>query len=1731
VLESILSLMLFSLPVNWIETSHADFADGSVDPQMYVSHRAQYDPDSGCVEFFSRFDVDNNGYYDLGCSDDSGPWLRLYLGSSSGYTPTYRLLYPIRSGGNIELADLNLDGYAELVHSGWRSGRAVIYWGTSGGPSPYDTTSLSYSGQGEDVCVYDLDKDGYLDIIIGSSSGDLYIFWGAVDGYSSSRHSTVNLGYAIGHNIEVADYDRDGWGDLALSCWTYDQMPIVYWGPGRQPSRIVWLPGRWNNFHALSTADLDRNGWLDLVYTGYDTVVTSYIYWGTRNGFSDNNRTEIHPGQCYGGSAAVDWNRDGWLDIVYLRGNWTDGGMWKPRVYFNTGAPPYFVDSSYALLGTDTLNASGGFIGDFNFDGELDIFVNNMVKNDSSYVLWGPDYNRHTGLPVNNDHHGVFREPGNIYDRSPTATYFSSVYDAGANQHVTSATSSWISFEPPGSEVVLAYRSGDTPVPDEFWTGFFDVSGNGQPIPDAALGHRYLQYRITFRYARPCYLPLVERVNTVTVMIQDQHDVSTLAILSPGSLRVGDTVMPQAVVKNLGRYTENFPVVFRIGAVYADTVTVNGLRPDSQVAVGFRDWTAVLGTYAVACSTRLDGDNYPANDKAIDNWSVNPPDFLDVGAEQILAPAGMVDSGRVILPAARVRNFGNMPATFPVRFEIGGFYRDSLVMTLAAGEIDTVFFAAWSAAPLGTHAVKCSTMLAGDMNRANDRALGSVQVSSAVHDVACQVILDPRGTLDSGAAVTPAAVVRNLGGQAETFPVRFEIGGFYRDSLVTTLAGSATDTLFFAPWSAAPVGTQAVKCSTMLAGDMNPANDKALDSVTVRAPVRDVAVEAILAPVDTLDSAAVRVPAAIVRNLGTYPATFPVYFRIGIYYVDSTVATLGTGEADTVLFAAWSAAPRGTQLVKCTTALPGDVNPDNDARTATVTVRVRDVSALQILAPIGTLHPGDIVTPRAIVRNLGTTEESFPVVFRIGGAYGDVVTVDRLPPDSEQVVTFLDWTAVTGQYLVSCSTALANDMNPANDKTAESLHVVAREVPDVAVEEILNPVGTIDSGKTVVPAAIIRNLGTRTETFPVRFEIGGLYFDQQVITLNSNERDTVYFADWTAAPRGSQFVKCTTALDADSNPANNALATTVVVRVRDVGALQIITPVGRVHSDEWIAPQAQVRNFGMLTETFLAVFRIGAVYAESVTVLGLAPDSETVVSFPPWFAVLGNYATSCSTMSLPDMNPANDRVTGNIQVVMSSVVVQPDTLGAVLPAAAIRYRLRVRNRGSLPDTIDLTLAGTRPGWTAALLDSAGLLPLPDVNHNGLPDVGELLPGTTRWITVRVSSPSNALVGDEDTTVVTGRSSADSVMYDDAWVRTSVLPVTNIGVFPDEHSSTDPGVYVEYLITIQNLGNIRDIADLEVRDISDRPGWTYEVFDVLGHILPDQNRNGRPDLGPIYPLVGTAQVLLRVTPPLDAAAGESDTVEFWAYSGINPLSQDHVDVVTDVNGRLTLLLVAPDQTNHQTVGTVEDYSFFVQIQGNLGDTVELQAVAGRANWGTLLYTADLQTLLPDADRDGRPELGPVAPGVQRAFGLKVTAPDTFTGGLQGSIDSLGLCYINIIGQSSVNPTLLDTAVLTIQMVPGLEIHNFENPFRQSTRFVYGVPKPGYLRLIVYDRNGEVVRRVIDHQSCEPGIYTLPWDGRNDHQRQVAPGTYVYVFELTDLKDQTQRVMRKLTITGE
>ncbi|MEO0078636.1 MAG: hypothetical protein ABIK86_06540, partial [candidate division WOR-3 bacterium] len=491
----------------------------------------------------------------------------------------------------------------------------------------------------------------------------------------------------------------------------------------------------------------------------------------------------------------------------------------------------------------------------------------------------------------------------------------------------------------------------------------------------------------------------------------------------------------------------------------------------------------------------------------------------DLLVRRIIAPRGTVSEGDTIVPEAVVANQGSLSGRFKAFMSIGSSYIDSVTAQLGPGESLTVRFRDWIARPIGRFAVRCSVGASSDINPANNVRVETVLVAG--RDVACPRIVAPLGMIDSGETVVPRAWVCSYSRTPEVFPVRFKIGYEYADTQLVNLPPFDSMLVGFRPWTAQNIGRWAVTCSTMLDGDANPGNDRAVDSVRVMpVEVRDVGAVRVLAPAETTQFGIVVVPRAVFRNFGNVAASFPVMMAIDPGYLDmQQVAGLQPGESTIVEFTPWTAEPPGPLATAAFSDLPGDVNPGNDTAAGWVFVRVRDAAVRNIVAPRGTIDSGTNVTPSSTVANFGNATERIMVRFRIHRLSADIpvlspflchrsallrfsasgpgeVDPDQVYEDStyitlapgETLVTgFRQWSAApSGSYRTESFTFLDGDMNPAND-TATGSFTVVRRLHDVGVAAILAPPDTLDTGVTVVPAAVVRNSGTDPETFRVRF--------------------------------------------------------------------------------------------------------------------------------------------------------------------------------------------------------------------------------------------------------------------------------------------------------------------------------------------------------------------------------------------------------------------------------------------------------------------------------------------------------------------------------------------------------------------------------------------------------------------------------------------------------------------
>lgn|GEM_PF-1214425 len=307
-----------------------------------------------------------------------------------------------------------------------------------------------------------------------------------------------------------------------------------------------------------------------------------------------------------------------------------------------------------------------------------------------------------------------------------------------------------------------------------------------------------------------------------------------------------------------------------------------------------------------------------------------------------------------------------------------------------------------------------------------------------------------------------------------------------------------------------------------------------------------------------------------------------------------------------------------------------------------------DVGTRLVLAPVGTVDSGVIVTPTAVIRNWGASDVTTPIRFRVDDGYNSVIT-RTIVAGAESTFTFAPWTARTcGLHMVRCSTEV-NDANNSNNLARESVLVTTR---DVGVVRIIAPTDTVDSGTVVAPCAVVHNWGNQTATFQTEFRIDDGYREVILLTLSAGLDSTLTFPDWTALSRGFHTLQCSTLL-ADADPTNDHRAGTVAVRVRDVGVTAIVAPAGAIRMGT-VTPEVVVRNCGTVrgpVSVRLTIFAAG--YDETTSLPNGLPFDDTTLRFADWNADTGHYASRCSIGSIADMNPANDTLSSNVVVGLS----------------------------------------------------------------------------------------------------------------------------------------------------------------------------------------------------------------------------------------------------------------------------------------------------------------------------------------------------------------------------------------------------------------------------------------------------------------------------------------------
>lgn len=465
----------------------------------------------------------------------------IYTGSADGYSPERRLEIPGWCAVDSLCADLNDDGWAELIicNNAENSlhldpGHYVHHFNADGFKPERIYTLKTDIGWG--AVVGDFNHNGYVDVVtVCNHWQDIRIFHGGPDGFNTSEDISLH-GFGNPRWILAVDINNNGWLDLIIPIISGDRSLILWGGAeGFSMERRSELAV----FHGVCAhaADLTKNGYPDLIIGGHTLVPEDgelprhlphhsfvYIYWNGPDGIDETNKTVLRADAatsiCVG-----DFNNDGWLDI--FAGSYHGG---KERdinsfIYWNRNGT--FRELDCKLLYTHSV--SGCLAADFNEDGYVDLAVaNHKVNGDHhgfSSVWWngteGFNAKNRTDLPTEGPHGISSIEPGNILDRGPEEYYTSVSYFIKENSLLEFI--SWEGEIPGKTWVKAAFRTAgaERQLDNSQWSEWFD---NNQAIGLELHSGIYLQYKLALGALNSLRSPRITKV-TVSLLTGGQAQV------------------------------------------------------------------------------------------------------------------------------------------------------------------------------------------------------------------------------------------------------------------------------------------------------------------------------------------------------------------------------------------------------------------------------------------------------------------------------------------------------------------------------------------------------------------------------------------------------------------------------------------------------------------------------------------------------------------------------------------------------------------------------------------------------------------------------------------------------------------------------------------------------------------------------------------------------------------------------------------------------------------------------------------------------------------------------------------------------------------------------------------------------------------------------------------------------------------------------------------------------
>jgi hypothetical protein len=280
--------------------------------------------------------------------------------------------------------DIDNDGDLDLFAATWQKGnRLFLNNGDKTFQNDTAHAGLSLKASCVHAVMADVNNDGFLDIYITINDGGNTLYKNNGDGTFSDitlESGAVYYGRAMGAGF--FDYDKDGDSDLYL-VHDFGQANHLYQNDGAGHFvNVAAAAGvnRAGDGMGVDFGDYNNDGWLDM----YITQMNGNLMY-RNNGDGTFADVTVAAGVVGGGMSwgvnSLDCDNDGWLDIFVAN----ESQFWQflpniyPNMLFRNQGDGTFVDVAAPAGAATTFDSFGSATLDFNNDGWLDIAVANRT--------------------------------------------------------------------------------------------------------------------------------------------------------------------------------------------------------------------------------------------------------------------------------------------------------------------------------------------------------------------------------------------------------------------------------------------------------------------------------------------------------------------------------------------------------------------------------------------------------------------------------------------------------------------------------------------------------------------------------------------------------------------------------------------------------------------------------------------------------------------------------------------------------------------------------------------------------------------------------------------------------------------------------------------------------------------------------------------------------------------------------------------------------------------------------------------------------------------------------------------------------------------------------------------------------------------------------------------------------------------------------------------------------